>query len=150
MFSTESIPKRLKVPFPRKWLVLKQCHLLKRNAPFFQGTLRPLNESVCWKMCSCQLILLWFTYAREKCKVWMCFSFLYLWLMQHFTTESETVLLVLFSRCFWRDSCQEVFEFKTRVVLFFWSKVASFSRGKLQKLKFSLKGITHSVAATPS
>ena len=54
---------------------------------------------------------------------WMCLSFLCLWLMQHFTTESETVLLVLFSRCFWRDFCHlsGSFEFRTQVVLFFFS-----------------------------
>ena len=52
------------------------------------------------------------------CKVWIYCSCLYLCLMQHFTTESETCSLVLFSRCFWRNSCQEVVEFKTQVVLF--------------------------------
>ena len=51
------------------------------------------------------------------CKVWIYCSCLYLCLMQHFTTESETCSLVLFSRCFWRNSCHEVVEFKTQVVL---------------------------------
>ena len=92
--------------------VEKECTVFSRNAAPFEW--KCLLKNV---LLSTNFIMIYF--AREKCKVWMCFSFLYLWLMQHFTTESETVLLVLLSRCFWSDSCQEVFEFKTQVLLFF-------------------------------
>jgi hypothetical protein len=147
MFSTESIPKRLKVPFPRKWLVLKQCHLLKRNAPFFQGTLRPLNESVCWKKCSCQLILLWFT-LREKNARFEC---VFLFFTFDWCNISPQNL-----RQFYLSCCQDVFEvtlvrkFLSSRLKYYCFLFLGFSRRKLQNLKVSLKGIAHSVTATPS
>ena len=69
--------------------------------------------------------------------------------MQHVATESGTCFLVLFPRSFERDSCQ-VIEFKAQVALILFQKWHPFSRGILRTLKVSLKGIAHTVSATPS
>ena len=79
------------------------------------------------------------------------FHVFYFWLMQHFTTETDICLFVLLSRCFWKNSCQEVIEVKTQVVPFLFQRWHPFLEqwAIVNILKVSLKSIDHSFSATP-